>query len=110
MAQLARHGVDLPGEPAELVTIDGAGMLERRMKITIAAHVKATSYSTALNQILKEVETAIAGASLGGAKYGQLAEVGSREVSEGGDKPSVRQVFGFEFVYFTTAAAPDVAL
>jgi hypothetical protein len=82
------------------------------MRITIAAHVKATSgYSATLNTILSELETALGNsASLGGAKSVELVEVAQREVAEGADKPTVRQSFGFEFFYITAHNAPDVAL
>jgi hypothetical protein len=97
------------GEPAETISITG-GMLERRMALKIAGHVKAASYSTALNQILKEVEIALSATLLSGKTYAQLTEVSAREVSEAGDLPTVRQEFRFEFVYYTLPAAPDVAL
>jgi hypothetical protein len=99
------------GDPAERITIDQSQVLERRMRLRVMVHVKATSgYSSTLNQILKEIEIAIAGASLGGAKDAALVEVGQREVSQAADKPTVRQAFNFELIYFTAANAPDIAL
>jgi hypothetical protein len=81
------------------------------MRFMIAAHVKAaTGYSSVLNQILKEIEVAFAGASLGGAKSATFVEATPRETSEGGDTPAVRQTFTFEFFYVTAHNAPDVAL
>ena len=112
------HGSELPGlvvtddgEPSETVTLGVGRLLERNMRITFTAHVKASSgYSTTLNTILAEIEAALgAAASLGGAKWANLVEVGRRELSEGGDKPAVRQAFVFEFFYITAHNAPDVA-
>lgn len=102
--------VEDDGDPSEIVSLGVGRILERRMRIKISAHVKASSYATTLNQILKEIEVALAAASLGGAKCAVLMEVGAREVSEAGDTPVVRQAFSFEFLYYTTHSAPDVAL
>lgn len=99
------------GEPAEIVSLGIGRLLQRTMRISFVAHVKATSgYSAQLNQILKELEVALAGASLGGAKYANYVEAGQREMSEGGDKNAVRQAFTYEFFYITAHNAPDVAL
>lgn len=99
------------GDPSEILSIGVSRILERKMKVQIAAHVKAaSSYSTTLNQILKEIEVALSSASLGGAKYATLVAVAGREVDESGDKPSLRQVFTFELFYLTAHNAPDVAL
>jgi hypothetical protein len=98
------------GDPSEIVTLGVGRLLERTMTLSIAAHVKAASgYSSLLNQILKEIEVALAGASLGGAKWAKLAQVAAREASEAGETPAVRQVFAFEFFYVTAHNAPDVA-
>lgn len=99
------------GDPAERITIDAQQVLERRMRLKVTAHVKkAASQGAELNQILKEVEIALAGASLAGAKDVQLVEVAEREVAEGGDLPTVRQAFNFDVDYYTAAGAPDIAL
>jgi hypothetical protein len=85
--------------------------MERQMRLRITAHVKAlTGYSALLNKILKEVEIALAGASLAGAKYTHLSEIGARESSAAGDTPVVRQSFNFNALYYTAQNAPDVAL
>jgi uncharacterized MnhB-related membrane protein len=77
----------------------------------VTAHVKALAgYSATLNEILRQVEVALAGAALGGAKAASLVEVGARELSEAGEAPAVRQAFVFEFLYYTAHHAPDVAL
>jgi hypothetical protein len=113
------HGAELPGlvitddgDPAEVVSIGVSRLLSRRMRVSIAAHVKATSgYSTTLNTILSELETALGNtASLGGAKEVNLVDVSQREIAEAADKPAVRQAFVFEFFYITAHNAPDVAL
>lgn len=84
--------------------------LERRMRVRVTAHVKAASTPGAtLNQILKEVEIAVAGASLAGAKYATLVEEAEREVSEAAETRTVRQAFVFEVLYYTAHDAPDVA-
>jgi hypothetical protein len=99
------------GDPSEVISLGNGRLLERRMRIAIAAHVKAASgYSTQLNQILKEIEFALSAAALGGAKWTTLVQVSTREVSEGGDTPALRQTFTFEFFYITAHDAPDVAL
>lgn len=103
--------IDDDGDPSELVTIDAQAILERRMRLRVTAHVKAGSgYSSLLNQILKEVEIAIAGATLPGANDPRLVEVAAREVAEGAEQPTVSQAFIFEIVYFTAAGAPDIPL
>ncbi len=100
------------GGESPLISSMGIGrLLERVRLIHIDAHVKAASgYDSTLTLILKELEIAIAGASLGGAKYGHIEEVGEIEVSEGADKPIAKQRFTFAFTYFTAFNAPDVAL
>lgn len=111
------QGVELPGivvtddgEPAEISSLGQSRLLERRMRLTVEAHVKALSgYSTQMNQILLEVEVAIANASLPVAKYPTLVELTNREIAEGGDTPCVRQAFHFEVFYITAHNAPDVA-
>lgn len=110
-AELPGLVVSDDGEPSEIVTLGIGRLLQRRMRFMIAAHVKAASgYSSVLNQILKEIEVAFAGAALGGAKWATLTDVSNRESSEGGDTPAVRQTFTFEFFYITAHDAPDVAL
>lgn len=99
------------GEPAETVTLGAGGIMERTMAVRVTAHVKAASGTSAqLNLILKEVEIALAGASLGGAKYALLRQVGQREVSEATDLPTLRQAFDFDVLYYTARGTPDVAL
>jgi hypothetical protein len=99
------------GDPSEIVSLGIGRLLERRMRIAIVAHVKAASgYSTQLNQILKEIEVALSSAALGGAKWAALVDVSTREISEAGDTPALRQTFTYEFFYITSHAVPDVAL
>lgn len=110
-AELPGLVVSDDGEPSEIIAVGLGRLLQRRMRFMIAAHVKAASgYSAVLNQILKELEIALAGTSLGGAKWATLTDVSTREVAEGGDTPAVRQTFTFEFYYITAHNAPDVAL
>jgi len=99
------------GDPAERITIDVARILERTMRLRVMAHVKKVAgYSAEMNQILKEVEIAMDAATLTGAKDVVLAEVGARETAEGAEKPTVRQAFEFQILYYTAAGAPDVAI
>ncbi len=111
-AELPGLTLEDDGDPAEIITLGVSRYLERRMRIRISAHVKASSgYSAQLNQILKELEVAFApSAAIGGAKYVTLADVAGREVAGAAELPIVRQVFTFEFLYYTAAGAPDVAL
>lgn len=103
--------VDDDGDPSEVITIDAAQTMERRMALRVTAHVKAASGTSALlNKILKEVEIAIAGATLTGAKFASLAGVGPRDKSQAAEQPTLRQSFHFEIVYYTAPAAPDTAL
>lgn len=103
--------LDDDGDPAELLTVDAAGILERRMGLTVTAHVKAASgYSALLNQILKEIEVKLAATAITGAKLVMLNAVLKRDKSTAGDQPVVRQAFVFEILYYTAQSAPDVAL
>lgn len=103
--------VEDDGDPAEIITLGNSRILERQMRVTVTAHVKALSgASTQLNQILKELEIALALAPLGGAKYSVIASVAQRESSAAGDQPAKRQSFGFDLLYYTQHDVPDVAL
>lgn len=103
--------VDDDGDPAEIVTLGVGRVLERTMRLKIGAHVKSESAPGAtLNQILKEVEIALATASLAGAKFCTLVQVGPREVSQAAETKTLRQQFDFEVRYLTAHRAPDVAL
>jgi hypothetical protein len=111
------HSDELPGlivtddgDPAEVVTRGRNSLLQRTMLLQIAAHVKAESSPGAtLNQILKEVEIAIANADLAPAKDVYISLVGARETSEAQEIKTVRQIFSFEILYYTRRNAPDVA-
>lgn len=99
------------GDPSEVVTLGNSRALERKLALSIDAYVKAGSGAgTTLNQILKEVEVALAAAPLGGAKSANLAEVAAREASESAETPTLRQRFTFQLTYYTFHDAPDVAL
>jgi hypothetical protein len=98
------------GDPAEIVSRGVSRILQRTMLLQVAAHVKAeSSPGSTLNQILKEVEIALANANLAAAKYSQIVQVGPRETSEVQETKTVRQVFTFEVLYYTAHNAPDVA-
>ena len=98
------------GGDAQILSLGISRKLERHLRLSIAAHVKTDSgYGTTLNLILKEIEVALAGASLGGAKYGTIVEEAAREIAGGGDTNIARQAFTFEFIYYTTHNTPDVA-
>lgn len=99
------------GDPSEVISFGLGFTLKRDMTLAVEAHVKAGSGAgTTLNQILKEVEVALAAAALGGAKSAELAEVAAREVSEAAETPTMRQKFTFRLTYYTARSAPDVAL
>lgn len=99
------------GESPAIASLGVSRILERTMRLLVTAHAKAASgVDSTMNQILKECEVALSGASLGGAKSAHIAEVGDIEVSEGSDKPVASQLFVFEFFYVTAHGAPDVAL
>lgn len=114
----ALQDTELPGliitggsESPAISSMGNGQVLERTMRVMIAAHVKAvSSYDTTLNLILKEVEIALAAAALGGGKYATPADIAEPEISEDGEKPVARQVFTFEVLYYTQSGVPDVAL
>ena len=99
------------GDPAEIASLGRGRLLERRMRLRVTAHVKsATTPGATLNQILKEVEVALAAADLAGAKYCTLGEVAARETSEAAETKTMRRDFVFEVLYYTAHDVPDVAL
>lgn len=110
-AEIPGLTVDDDGDPAEIITIDPAQVLERRMALTVTGHVKATTgFSATLNQILAEIETKFAITPITGAQLVALTKVAPREKSQATDQPTVRQAFNFEILYYTAAGAPTVAL
>lgn len=110
-AELPALLVDDDGEPAEISTLGTARILTRRMRLRVTAHVRAlTGAGTSLNQILKEVEIAVAGISSAAFKYSSITDVSAREASEGADRPVMRQSFNFDVLYMTAHNAPDVPL
>jgi len=110
-AELPALLVDDDGEPAEMTSIGPGRVLQRRMRMRITAHVRAlTGAGTTLNQILKEVEIAVAGITSGAFKYATITDISAREAAESADQPLMRQSFNFDVLYMTAHNAPDVPL
>jgi hypothetical protein len=84
--------------------------LERRMELLVVAKVEqTTAYRTTANQIRKEVEIALASASLPGAKWVQPMTC-VLELAGDGEKPIASATMTFSVLYVTALGAPDVPL
>lgn len=113
------EATDLPG--LRIYTISEASstqnfgfprLYERRLTVRIEACAQATAdLDDVLDEICKEVETALGGAavSLGGAKSITLLDT---DISMSGDseKPRGQAAMSWEVFYVTAENAPDVAL
>jgi hypothetical protein len=99
---------DEASSPGELWGFSRA--LERTMQLLVVAKVEQnTSYRTLVNTIRKEVEVALAAASLPGAKWVQPASC-LIELAGEGEKPIASATMTFEVMYLAALGAPDVAL
>ncbi len=100
----------------EQITVDSMGInrvFERPMRIKLKIMVKQNAgYADALDQILKEVEVALAGnQSLGGlTKYVHIVQISDPEFSGVGEKVAAAMEVEFEALYYAQIGAPDVAL
>lgn len=84
--------------------------LERTMQLLVVAKVdQNTVYRTLVNTIRKEVEVALAAATLPGAKWVRPASC-LIELAGEGEKPIASATMTFEVLYITALGAPDVAL
>jgi len=109
---------DLPGlridvGPEQIVvdSITANPTMERTLQLVVQACVKQTAtYNDTIDAILKEVEIAIAAhQALGGAKHVLLQSITPALAGEG-EKPIAVTTLVFEAPYYTTLAAPDVAV
>ena len=110
---------DLPGlliytadETVEPSTIHEPAIIERTLRLRIVGVAKAVDdLDDVLDQIVKEVEIAIAGMSLTSlAEYVALSDIAEPEYAREVERPTGRVTMTFEAKYFTAANAPDVAL
>lgn len=97
----------------EQVDIDSMGasrLVERTLTLVVEACVKENdTFDDTLDQIFKEVETAIAAnQGMGGAKYVQLGSI-EVEMSGEGEKDVGIGRMTFEVYYITAFNAPDTA-
>ena len=110
---------DLPGlliytgrENLTVETIHGPAVLGRTLAIRVVGVVRTTAdLDDALDQIVKEVEVAVAGMSLAGlAENIALTEIQEPELTGTSEQPTGQITMSFEVNYFTEVNAPDVAL
>lgn len=93
-------------------TIHSPMMQERTLQIRVEAIAQAlVDLDDELDQIVKEVEIAIAGMSVAGiATSIALVDIQEPELTGEGEQPLGRTTLTFEVRYFTADNAPDVAL
>ena len=111
-AEFAALVINDDGEQPEIVSLGQGRLLNRVMRLTITAVLRAgDELGRRCDDVLAELETAIGAAgALGGAKFAHFAAAGERETSQAGEQKVVRQPYTFEFHYMTTHRAPTVAL
>lgn len=110
---------DLPAlrlsNPSEDIAISSMGanrIVERTLRLVVEACVKAASgYEDTVDQIVKEVEVALAAdQTLGGlCKYIQLGSI-ETELSGDAELPIAVATMTFAVPYYTALNAPDVPL
>jgi hypothetical protein len=100
------------GETITVSTIHGPAVLERTLAVRVVGVAKAVAdLDDTLDQIVKEVEIAIAGMSIAGIASGiALTGIDEPELSGSADQPTGQVTLNFDVSYFTTQNAPDVAL
>jgi len=111
-ADLPALKVDTNEESVQIDSMGGAArVVSRALNLIVHACVKQNAtYNDTIDQIIKEVEVAIAAnQSLGGAKYVQLTGIAIEMAGEG-EKPVAVATMTFEVPYFSALNAPDVAL
>lgn len=110
-ANLPALRISNPDESIEPVTMSADPTLERVLQLEIEACVKAVSgYEDTVDQIVKEVEIALAAApTLSGlCKSVRLRSIAT-ELSGDGEKPLAVATMTFEVPYYTLQSSPDAA-
>jgi hypothetical protein len=100
-----------PEEAIEAVSVGGANrFLERTLTLEVQGCVKQVSgYEDLVDQIAKEVETALANNNTLGALCKYITPRGiETELSGEAEKPIAVATLRFEVVYYTALNAPDV--
>jgi hypothetical protein len=110
---------DLPGlliymgaEAIVASTIHGPAILDRTLDVRVTAvHRAVADLDDTLDQIIKEVEIAIAGMSLVGlAETIRLTEIAEPELVGTSSKPTGQTTMTLQVNYYTAENAPDMAL
>ncbi len=105
--------VNAGGETPTVASLGVSRIFERPMRIKVKILVrKNTGYADDLDQILKELEVAVAAnQGLGGlTKYVHIVQIGDPQFSGIGEKVAAEMNVEFEALYMAALAAPDVAL
>jgi hypothetical protein len=110
---------ELPGlkvftgsEAVEVIEISSNPLQERNLTVTVTAVAKAVSdLDDALDQMIKEVEVAVASSSTLGGLVKDVVLTGSDvEMNADAEMPTGQAVLTFNANYYTRAQAPDVSL
>lgn len=110
-ANLPGLRISNPDETIEQTTVDTNPLQERVLELPVEACVKAVSgYEDTVDQIVKEVEVALAAnQTLGGLCKSVLLRSISTELSGEGEKPVAIATMTFEVPYYTRRSSPDTA-
>jgi hypothetical protein len=101
--------ITLDEETATTVTLHTSPIYERELRLSVAAIVKATSaLDDTLDQISKEVETALAGGITLSGRRLDFTYSGMSFDDEQSDKPVGIKRMNFTVPYTAAANAPDV--
>lgn len=96
----------------DIASLDiGGDVLERRLRLVVRACVKtAGALDDALDALISEVETALAGQTFGGlAKSTELTAIGI-EMDDALEKPAGDAALTYTVTYYTAAGSPGTAL
>lgn len=102
--------ITTPGDAATVASVHNPPLLERVTQVVVAGYAAATAdVDDTLDQIAKEVETALAAGVVLGSKTVDLVYTGGEIDFDGeADKPRGRIELRFTATLFTAANAPDV--
>jgi len=111
-AELPALRIDTNDEEVEIAAFGGSSRaVARTLQLLVQACVKQnTGYNDTIDQIIKEVEIAVAAnQGMGGAKYVQLKTI-AIEMSGDAEKPIAVATLTFICPYYHALGTPDVAL
>ena len=101
--------VTLDEEQADILTVHPTPLYERRIDLSVIAHVKAVSgLDDTLDLCSKEVETALAAGITVGSRTLDVLYTGMSFEDEQADKPVGVKRLRFRITYAAAANAPDV--